>query len=75
MTLDRNAQLAQKMLVCSYAARGLLDKIRSLEANTQVSQEEKFFQIKKINEEITKVGAEIDSIKGELTLLSSYSIN
>ena len=32
-------------------------------------------QIKKIQEEITKVGTEIDSIKKEIMLLTDYSIN
>jgi hypothetical protein len=75
MTFDRNAQLAAKMLVCSYTVRDLLDKIRTLEADTQVPLEEKFFQIKKIREEISKVGMEIDNIKREVTLLKSYNVN
>lgn len=36
---------------------------------------EKLTEIKKIKEEITKVGTEIDSIKQEITLLSAYNIN
>lgn len=75
MTDTRRDQLATKMLVCSYIVRGLLDKIRTLETATEVSLEEKFSQIKKIKEEITKVGTEIDSIKKEITLLKSYSVN
>lgn len=75
MTDIRRDQLAAKMLVCSYIVRGLLDKIRTLEADTQVPPEEKFSEIKKIKEEMTKVGTEIDSIKKEITLLKSYSVN
>lgn len=75
MTDIRRDQLATKMLVCSYVVRGLLDKIRTLEADTDVPLEEKLSQIKKIREEMTKVGTEIDSIKKEITLLKSYSVN
>jgi hypothetical protein len=71
----RRDQLAAKMLVCSYVVRGLLDKIRTLEGATDVPQEEKLTQIKKIRDEMTKVGAEIDNIKKEITLLKSYSVN
>ena len=75
MTDVRRDQLATKMLVCSYIVRGLLDKIRTLETDTDVPLEEKLSQIKKIREEMTKVGTEIDSIKKEITLLRSYSVN
>jgi type I restriction-modification system DNA methylase subunit len=75
MTDVRRDQLAAKMLVCSYIVRGLLDKIRTLEANTDVPFAEKISEIKKIKEEMTKVGTEIDSIKKEITLLKSYSVN
>jgi type I restriction-modification system DNA methylase subunit len=75
MTDIRCDQLAAKMLVCSYVVRGLLDKIRTLEGATEVPLAEKLSEIKKIKDEITKVGTEIDSIKKEITLLKSYSVN
>lgn len=75
MTDIRRDHLTAKMLVCSYVVRGLLDKIRTLEADTDVPLEEKLSEIKKIREEMTKVGTEIDSIKKEITLLKSYSVN
>lgn len=75
MTDIRRDHLAAKMLACSYVVRGLLDKIRTLEADTDVPLEKKLSQIKKIREEMTKVGTEIDSIKKEITLLKSYSVN
>ena len=75
MTDVRRDQLAAKMLVCSYIVRGLLDKIRTLEADTAVPIEEKISEIKKIRDEMTKVGTEIDSIKKEITLLKSYNVN
>ena len=75
MTDIRRDHLAAKMLVCSYIVRGLLDKIRTLEADTEVPFEQKLSEIKKIKDEMTKVGTEIDSIKKEITLLKSYSVN
>jgi hypothetical protein len=71
----RRDQLAAKMLVCSYTARNLLERIGALEADTGLTSEEKFAQIKIIREEISKVGTEIDSIKKEITLLNAYSVN
>lgn len=71
----RRDQLAAKMLVCSYTVRGLLEKIRTLEAAMDVPLEEKLSQIKKIRDEMTKVSTEIDSIKKEITLLKSYNVN
>lgn len=75
MTDVRRDQLAMKMLVCSYIVRELLDKIRTLETDTNVPPAEKFSQIKKIRDEMNKVGTEIDNIKKEITLLKSYSVN
>ena len=75
MTDIRRNQLAAKMLVASYTVRELLDKIRTLETATEVPLEEKISEIKKIREEMTKVGTEIDSIKKEITLLKSYNVN
>ena len=75
MTDIRRDQLAAKMLVCSYTARNLLERIAALEADTQLTSEEKFTQIKIIRDEITKVGTEIDSIKKEVKLLETYNVN
>jgi hypothetical protein len=71
----RRVQLSANMLACSYTVRNLLDKIHALEADDETSLEDKFSQIKKIREEMTKVGAEIDSIKKEITLLNTYNVN
>ena len=71
----RRAQLSASMIVCNYTVRALLSKIAGLELDTKVSVEEKFSQIKKIKDEITKAGTEIDSIKKEITLLNSYNLN
>ena len=71
----RRNQLAAKMLVCSYTAKDLLKRINSLEADTQLTNEEKFAQLKTINEELNKIGQEIDSVKNEIKLLNTYSVN
>ncbi len=75
MSESRRALLSANMLACSYTVKNLLARIYALEEDTQVSVEEKLSQIKKIREEITKVGMEIDSIKKEITLLNSYNVN
>jgi type I restriction-modification system DNA methylase subunit len=71
----RRMQLSTSMMVCNYTVRNLLSKIAALEASAQVPVEEKLSEIKKIKDEITKVGTEIDSIKKEITLLNSYNLN
>lgn len=73
--VSRRDQLAAKMMVCSQIMRELITRIADLENDTQLSNEEKFEQIKNIKLEISKVGTEIDSIKKEITLIRDYSIN
>jgi len=71
----RRALLSANMLACSYTVKNLLTKIYALEADTQAPLEEKLSEIKKIKDEITKVGTEIDSIKKEITLLNDHRVN
>lgn len=73
--VSRRDQLAARMMVCSYTMKELIVKIGDLEKDTQLSNEEKFEEIKNIRLEISKVGTEIDSLKKEIKLLESYSIN
>jgi len=75
MNTNRRDQLITNMIVCNFTVRNLLDKIYALEADTESSVDDKFCEIKKIREEITKVGAEIDNIKKEITLLKTHTIN
>ena len=75
MTESKRVQLSANMLACNYTVKTLLAKISALEADQQLSIDEKLVQIKKIKEEITKVGTEIDSIKKEIILLNSYDVN
>jgi peptidoglycan hydrolase CwlO-like protein len=50
-------------------------RIAEVENDTETPLEDKVSQIKKIKDEITKVGTEIDSIKKEITLLNAYNVN
>ena len=68
-------QLAVNMLECSRIVNNLIKKIDILEANNVLSLTEKSSQLKIINEEITKVGMEIASIKNMIMLLDKISIN
>lgn len=74
-SVTRRDQLAANMLVCTHTIKTLIIRIADLENDKQLSNEEKFEQIKNIKLEISKVGMEIDSIKKEITLISDYSIN
>ena len=71
----RRVQLSTNMLICSYTVKKLLLKIAELEQDTDAPLEAKLSEIKKIKDEITKVGTEIDSIKKEITLLNTYNVN
>jgi type I restriction-modification system DNA methylase subunit len=71
----RRARLSANMLACSYVVKKLLMRIAEVEADTETPLEDKVSQIKKIKDEITKVGTEIDSIKKEITLLNAYNVN
>lgn len=71
----RKIQLSAKMLVCSHTVKDLLAQIHAIEDDTETPPELKLEQIKKIRDEMTKVGTEIDSLKKEITLLNSYNVN
>lgn len=71
----RRVQLSTNMLICSHTVKKLLLKIAELEQDTEAPLEAKLSEIKKIKDEITKVGTEIDSIKKEITLLNTYNVN
>ena len=53
----------------------LLQEISKIEADTQMSVNEKLSCIKNIKNELNKVAAEIDTIKQEFNLLTNYRIN
>lgn len=75
MNESRRALLSANMLACRYTVKKLLISIVELEKDAEAPLETKIAEIKKIKDEITKVGTEIDSIKKEITLLNAYNVN
>jgi len=73
--VSRRDQLAAQMMVCTHTVKELLTKIGDLENNTQLSNDEKFEQIKNIRLEISEVSTEIDNLKREIKMLATYTIN
>lgn len=67
--------LVTRLLVAQYQANHLLDRISEIEADISAPIKEQNSKIQKIREEITKVAAEIDNIKKEITLLDARQAN
>lgn len=67
--------LVTRLLVAQYQANHLLDRISEIEADICAPIKEQNSKIQKIREEITKVAAEIDNIKKEITLLDARQAN
>jgi hypothetical protein len=72
---DRKENLTNRMVIASHLVKSLLSQIKEIETNEKTSANEKLSQIKKIREEISKVGTEIDSVKKEINLLTTYNVN
>lgn len=70
-----NVHLHAHLVKAINTVKELLRQIKELEANAQMPAIEKLSEIKKIREELNKVGMEIDNIRKEIKLLSEYSIN
>lgn len=77
--MTNEAKLDPKILSRLSAARhtikNLLSQINIVENDNDMLTSDKLDKIKKIQEEITKVGMEIDSIKREIILLNAYDVN
>lgn len=67
--------LKQRLEECSKTLQDYNTELDVVEKDTSTSENERFLQIKKIREEINKVGVEIDNIKKEISLLNKYSLN
>ncbi len=52
-----------------------LKQIDILEVNLEISPSEKLTEIKKIRDQLDKVGMEIDMIIKEINLLNTYRVN
>lgn len=67
--------LQTRLMEASITIHSLLNKIEEIEKDQITSVADKRVKIKKIKEEITKVGMEIDNIKREYRLLNAYRVN
>lgn len=71
----KKAQLTVKMKVCSHILKELLQEIKYIENDNKTPINDRILQMKKIREELSKVGTEIDSIKKEIKLVETHSLN
>lgn len=74
MSSDKGS-LSNKILSLSYVVKTILEQINKIEDDVQIPIIEKLSQIKKIKQELLKVGTEIDSIKRSITILNTQNIN
>lgn len=75
MNLNKKINLSLKLAEHVQTLKNFLKQIKEIEDDTISSVNNKFSKIKKIQEEISKVGVQIDIIKKEITLTNSYNIN
>ena len=75
MSFPRRITLNARVVVARHTLYNLLGQIKEIEADANTDVNVKLSKIKKIKEEMAKVGTEIDSIKREITLLSTYNVN
>lgn len=66
--MNKDLSNYEKLFVCKLKLQHLLDKIKEMEIDTELSVTEKISKIKIIREEI-------DRIKKEVTLLRNHNIN
>lgn len=71
----KKAQLTVKMKMCTHILKELLQEIKYIENDNKTPINDRILQIKKIREELSKVGTEIDNIKKEIKLTQTYSLN
>lgn len=69
------AELNTKLSIAMLIVKSLLRHLNDVEANPQMPDIEKLSEIKKIREELDKVGMEIDIIKNDIILLKTRHIN
>jgi hypothetical protein len=73
--IARKSSLVARLTVATHALKDLIYQIKEIENNNNNTPNENLLKIKKIREEMAKVGVEIDSLKKEITLLNTYNIN
>jgi hypothetical protein len=67
--------LGTRMLVATHTIKNLLDQIKKIEENINEPDIKRLSQIRKIKDEITKVGTEVDNIKKSITILNTCKSN
>lgn len=67
--------LGARLSIAIGTIKMLMQKIEEIEADTQTPAIQKLSEIKKIKEELSKVGEEIDNIKNSIKLLNEYRVN
>jgi len=71
----KKSQLAIQLQLYSNILKDLLNQIKCIENDNQTSNNDKFLQMKKIRDELSKVGTEIDSIKKEIKIVHTQNLN
>lgn len=74
MSSNKN-DLITKILIISNNVKILLGQITKIENDLQTPTTEKLSQIKKIKQELIKVGTKIDEIKRSIILLNDQKLN
>lgn len=64
-----------KLLIAIDTVKNLMTQLKEIELDVQMPAIQKLSKIKKIREELDKVGIEIDILKNEIKLLNSYQVN
>jgi type I restriction-modification system DNA methylase subunit len=75
MNEKRQISLKRNLVICQAFVRELLSKLDVIENDAEKPIAEKLEEVKKIHAEMNKVGAEIDILNKEITLLATYSVN
>lgn len=68
-------QFTVKMKMCSHILKELIQQIKYIENDNKISINDKILKMKKIMEELSKVGTEIDNIKKEIKLEQTRNLN
>ena len=71
----RAPMIASRLLIATHNVRQLIERIKEVEDDPQMTGADKLSEIKKIKAEIGKLNGEIDTIKKEITLMKMYSVN
>ena len=73
--MTRKDDLYSKLKIYKQILEDSLIRLKEIEDDIVTQPKDKLSKIKKIKEEITKVGEQIDIVKKEIILLSSFNIN